>query len=110
LFGLIELDYAAFKIRIFLGLNSWSTSYPCLRFSIINGLFTFAAFVRETAGDSHRGGHLTVLALATLGDVSKNRNNPIFCRAAQEQLLVAVAGIIAQDFANVNTALRWVKF
>jgi hypothetical protein len=26
-----------------------------------------------------------VLALATLGDVTKNRNNPIFCCAAQEQ-------------------------
>jgi hypothetical protein len=48
---------------------------------------------------------LTVLALATLGDVTKNRNNPIFCRVAQELSLVTVAGIIALDFANVNTAL-----
>jgi hypothetical protein len=50
-----------------------------------------------------------VLALATLGDTTKNRNNPIFCRAAQEQCLlslVAVAGVIALDFANVNTALQ----
>ncbi len=48
-----------------------------------------------------------VLALATLGDATKNRNNPIFCCAAHEQWslsLVAVAGIIALDFANVNTA------
>ncbi len=47
---------------------------------------------------------LTVLALATLGDTTKNRNNPIFCRVAQELSLVAVVGIIAIDFANVNTA------
>ncbi len=49
-----------------------------------------------------------VLTLATLGDAIKNRNNPIFCHTAQEQWLlslVAVAGIIALDFANVNTAL-----
>jgi hypothetical protein len=46
-----------------------------------------------------------VLALATLGDVTKNRNNPIFCRVAQELLLAAVMGVIALDFANVNTAL-----
>jgi hypothetical protein len=26
-----------------------------------------------------------VLAFATLGDATKNRNNPIFCHAAQEQ-------------------------
>jgi len=48
-----------------------------------------------------------VLAFATLGDVTKNRNNPIFCRTAQEQWLlwlVTVAGIIALDFANVNKA------
>jgi len=48
-----------------------------------------------------------VLALATLGDATKNRNNPIFCCAAQEQWLlslVPVAGIIVLDFANVNTA------
>jgi len=48
-----------------------------------------------------------VLALATLGDTTKNRNNPIFCCAAQEQWLlslVAVAGVIVLDFANVNTA------
>jgi hypothetical protein len=48
-----------------------------------------------------------VLALATLGDMTKNRNNPIFCCAAQEQWLlslVAVAGVIVLDFANVNTA------
>jgi hypothetical protein len=46
--------------------------------------------------------------LATLGDTIKNRNNPIFCHTAQEQLLlslVAVAGVITLDFANVNTAL-----
>ncbi len=48
---------------------------------------------------------MTVLALATLGDATKNRNNPIFCGIAQELSLVAVAGIIALDFANVNTAL-----
>jgi hypothetical protein len=36
----------------------------------------------------------------------KNRNNPIFCRVAQELSLVAVAGIIALDFANVNTAFE----
>jgi hypothetical protein len=47
---------------------------------------------------------LTVLALATLGDMTKNRNNPIFCRVAQELSLVAVVGIIALDFASVNTA------
>jgi hypothetical protein len=47
---------------------------------------------------------LTVLALATLGDTTKNRNNPIFCRVAQELSLVAVVGIIALDFANINTA------
>jgi hypothetical protein len=46
-----------------------------------------------------------VLALATLGDVTKNRNNPIFCCAAQEQWLlslVTVAGVIMLDYANVN--------
>jgi hypothetical protein len=43
--------------------------------------------------------------LATLGDATKNRNNPIFCGIAQELSLVAVAGIISLDFANVNTAL-----
>ncbi len=57
---------------------------------------------------------MTVFALATLGDKTKNRNNPIFCRAAQEQLLVTVAGVIALDFANVNTALQddetWAEF
>jgi hypothetical protein len=47
---------------------------------------------------------LTVLALATLGDATKNRNNPIFCHVTQELSLVAVAGIIALDFANVKTA------
>jgi hypothetical protein len=52
---------------------------------------------------------LTVLALATLGDATKNRNNPIFWRVAQELLLVAVAGVIALDFANVNTALLMTK-
>jgi hypothetical protein len=46
-----------------------------------------------------------VLALATLGNATKNRNNPIFCHAAQEQwLLLLVAGDIALDFINVNTA------
>jgi hypothetical protein len=48
-----------------------------------------------------------VLALATLGDTTNNRNNLIFCCAAQEQCLlslVAVAGIIVLDFANVNMA------
>jgi hypothetical protein len=48
---------------------------------------------------------LTVLALATLGDSTKNRNNPIFCRIAQELSLVAVEGITALDFANVNIVL-----
>jgi len=46
-----------------------------------------------------------VLALATLGDATKN----IFCCAAHEQwllLLVAVVGVIALDFANVNTKDR----
>ncbi len=43
-----------------------------------------------------------VLALATLGDATKN----IFCAAHEQWLLslVAVVGIIALDFANVNTA------
>jgi hypothetical protein len=48
-----------------------------------------------------------ILAFATLDDVTKNRNNPIFCRDAQEQWLlslVTVAGIIALDFAIVNKA------
>ena len=60
-----------------------------------------AAFISVTVGDSD----LTVLALATLGDVTKNRNNSIFCRVAQELSLVAVTGITVLDFANVNTAL-----
>jgi hypothetical protein len=49
---------------------------------------------------------LAVLALATLGDARKNRNNPIFCHVAQELSLVTVAGITALDFANVNTAFE----
>jgi hypothetical protein len=48
---------------------------------------------------------LTVLALATLGDATKNRNNPIFCRIALELPLVAVEGITVLDFTNVNTVL-----
>jgi hypothetical protein len=53
-----------------------------------------------------------VLALATLGDVTRNRNNPICIVqpkvAKQVQwcvLLVAVAGVIPINSANVNTAL-----
>jgi hypothetical protein len=61
------------------------------------------AFISETVIDSDRWRHLTVFALATLGDATKNRNNPIFCGIAQELSLVTVAGIIALDFANVNT-------
>jgi hypothetical protein len=48
-----------------------------------------------------------VLALPTLGNATKNSNNPIYIHAAQEQWLlslVSVAGIIALDFANVNKA------
>jgi hypothetical protein len=48
------------------------------------GSFTLATFVSETVGDSdtHRNliclwRHVTALALATLGDATRNRNNPI---------------------------------
>ncbi len=48
---------------------------------------------------------MTVLALATLGDATKNRNDPIY--VAPPKVLhtsVAVDGIIKLNFANGNTA------
>jgi hypothetical protein len=75
----------------------------------LNSIFS-AYYLRIVyIGSIHQCNHrqqrqLTVLALATLGDATKNRNNPIICRVTQELSLVTVAGIIALGFANVNTA------
>ncbi len=63
-------------------------------------------------------GHVTVttvFALATLGGVTTNRNDPISValpkveKASISVLLshAIVASIIAQTFADVNTALDW---
>ncbi len=57
----------------------------------------------------------TVLALATLGGVATNRNDPIVvtlpkvAKASMSMLLshVIVANVIVQTFADVNTALDW---
>jgi hypothetical protein len=34
-----------------------------------------------------------VIALATLGDITKNQNNPIFCHATQEQWLLSLVAV-----------------
>ncbi len=54
-----------------------------------------------------------VLALPTLGDATRNRNNPICVMQPEATkastmvgVAVAVAGVIAINSANVNTALK----
>jgi len=42
-----------------------------------NGLFTLAKFAKKNCWRQRHVTVITVLALATLGDVTRNRNNPI---------------------------------
>ncbi len=77
-----------------------------------NGSFTLAKFVSQTINNSNSHWYETVLVLATLGDVTKNRNNPICVMSPK----VANASTIScrcrchcchcyrVTFANVNMA------
>ncbi len=90
----------------------------------IYGSFTLVKFVSKTINDINMRQSsksqvtvTTVLALATLGSVTTNKNGPIsvelpkVAKASTSLLLwhVTVARIISLTFANVNTALRYGK-
>jgi hypothetical protein len=74
------------------------------------GSFTLAKFVRETVSDSDTRQSLTVLALATLGWATENRNHHISVlplKVAKASLNVSllriiIANIILPTFANVD--------
>ncbi len=70
------------------------TSYNNLTI-ILKGSFTLALNLRRLRWWQRQATATIVLALATLGDATKNRNNPIFCRAARLSLSRALSRYIS---------------